>query len=338
MENYVDVIKDKAVMRQLIMTANNLSNTAFSSNGKSASEILEIAQKDILSIGTNNKKQYFKMPDLLMAGMDRYEALNQKAGITGIATGFDALDSVTGGFQGGDLIIIAARPSMGKTALVTSVARNMAIMGHAVGIFSIEMSRGQLTDRFMAGESGVTTVKFRCGDFTKENWKDISDAASRLYEIPIFLDDSSDLNHAELRSRTRSMVVNEGIEIVFIDYLGLMIGEKGFGRVEEISSISRNLKAMAKELSIPVVALSQLNRACESRDDKRPRLSDLRDSGSIEQDADVVMFVYRDFVYHPKAADPAEAEIIIGKHRNGPTGAIKLRWNKYTTRFHNHTN
>ena len=225
---------------------------------------------------------------------------------------------------------------MGKTAFATIMARNMATQGNAVGFFSIEMSKEQITDRLLAIESGVNTVKFRQGNFSKQNWVEITNAAGRLYELPLLIDDVSDLNHMQLRSRARRMVTNEGIEIVFLDYLGLMVGEKGFGRVEEVSSISRSLKAMAKELNIPIVALSQLSRACESRDkdNKRPRLSDLRDSGSLEQDADIVLFIYRDFVYRSKA-NPKEAEVIIAKHRNGPTGAVRLLWNGRTTTFQN---
>lgn len=336
MEHYANIVVSKAALRGIIEASQEAIKVAYDSN-EDPSTILHKAQQLILSIEYSQGGKYTRSSELIESNFQRYEELYKTpGGITGISSGYPDLDRLTCGFQNSDLIILAGRPSMGKTALMLNLVRNIAAMGKNCGIFSLEMSKDQLNDRLMAMESGVNTLKFRSGQFTKENWKDITAASSKIYDWKFFIDDTPGLSHMELRRRARKMARKEGIEILFVDYLGLMSGNEKKGRVEEVSSISRSLKACAKELNLPVIALSQLNRSLESRDNKRPRLSDLRDSGALEQDADLVMFIYRDEVYNEKTTEPGIAELSIAKQRTGPTGTIKLRWNKYTTRFDSH--
>jgi len=331
-EHYAKIVKEKALLRNILFTGNKIINLVQESTD-SPVEILDKAQRLMLDIKCDHQEGYSRLPDLLDEGIDRYEALSKKGeGITGISTGYDDLDKLTCGFQKSDLVIIAGRPSMGKSALMINMARNIALTGKGVGIFSLEMSKSQVTDRLNSVESNVNSLKFRSGRFTKDDWVAIVEGTGRLYELKIYIDDTADISHMKIRRNARLMK-KAGVEIIFIDYLGLMVGEKGYGRVEEVSSITRSLKACAKELDMPVVALSQLNRSLEGRDDKRPRLSDLRDSGAIEQDADLVIFVYRDEVYHKNSQDKGIAELNIAKQRNGPTGAVKLHWNAFTTKF-----
>ena len=333
---YANIIRDKAVKRRLIEVGNAITKRAYQPD-HSAEEQLDEAQKSILAIGSLGSKNSFdSVPNLALTASDRYEKLHESAGeISGISTGLIDLDRATCGFQDGDLDVIAGRPSMGKTALMICLALNAAKKGHPCGIFSLEMSNQQIVDRMIAGESGVNSMKFRSGRFSPEDWQAISKAQSILYGLPIYIDDSPSLYYGELRRRARQMKLHHGVEIIFADYIQLMQGDKHNGRVEEVSSISRNLKGLAKELSLPVVALSQLNRAVDSRDNKRPRLSDLRDSGAIEQDADMVWLIYRDEVYNQLTATKGLAEIEIAKQRNGPIGTIELSWHEKTMKFFN---
>ena len=334
--HYANIIRDKAVKRRLIEIANAIFKRAYR-HDHSAEDQLDQAQKSILSIDWfGSKNSAVSVRDLAITASERYENLHKSSGfISGISCGFTDLDMATCGFQQGDLIVIAARPSMGKTALMNCLALNAAKKGHPCGIFSLEMSNQQIFDRMIASESGVNSMKFRSGRFEEEDWAAISKAQSKLYDLPIFIDESPSLFYGELRRRARQMKMHYGIEIIFVDYIQLLQGDKQNGRVEEVSSISRNLKALAKEMHLPVVALSQLNRAVDSRDNKRPRLSDLRDSGAIEQDADMVWMIYREEVYSQTTDKKGLAEIEIVKQRNGPTGAILLSWQEKLMKFSN---
>jgi replicative DNA helicase len=336
-EHYAEVVKDHAIRRQIIEIGNAIFKKGHKKD-KPANELLDESQQLIfgLSNNTDPKNEISPITDLLISATDRYQGLYENPGsTTGIASGFFDLDKMTCGFQNSDLIIVAARPSMGKTAFMCDLARNAALDGYSCGIFSSEMSKAQIADRFIAGGSSVNLLKFRSGKFSSDDWQSISEAQSKFYQLPIFVDDTPSLSYGEIRRRGRRMKLKHSIDIYFIDYLQLMTGDKHHGRVEEISSITRNLKAMAKELNAPVIALSQLNRAVENRENKRPKLADLRDSGAIEQDADLVLFIYRDEVYHSKAGNEGQAEIIIAKQRNGPTGRIGLKWNPWQATFMN---
>jgi len=331
-EHYARIVKEKALLRNILFSGNKIINLVQQSTDNPV-DILDKAQRLMLDIKCDHQGGYSRLPDLLDEGIDRYEALSKRGeGITGISTGYDGLDRLTCGFQKSDLVIIAGRPSMGKSALMINMARNIALTGKGVGVFSLEMAKGQIIDRLNSVESSVNGLKFRSGRFTKDDWSAIVEGTGRLYELKVYIDDAADISHMEIRRNARLMK-RAGVEIIFVDYLGLMAGEKGYGRVEEVSSITRSLKACAKELDIPVVALSQLNRSLENRDNKRPRLSDLRDSGAIEQDADLVIFIYRDEVYYKNSPDKGIAELNIAKQRNGPTGTVKLHWNAFTTKF-----
>jgi replicative DNA helicase len=271
---------------------------------------------------------------LCLEASDRYEDLQKASGrIIGVPSGFHDFDAMTCGLQPGELIIIAARPSMGKTALALNMARNAAGAGYPVGFFSLEMSRASLVDRLVSSEAGVNSLKFRNGRFSGDDWDWITAAQEALHKLPVTIDDTPGLHYSEVRRRARRMVREHGTKILFIDYLQLMSGDSQNGRVEEVSSISRNLKSVARELNLPVICLSQLSRSCEQRDNKRPRLSDLRDSGAIEQDADVVAFIYRDAVYTKSTMDGGVAEVDIAKQRNGPTGVIQLCFHARTIKF-----
>jgi replicative DNA helicase len=335
-EYYANLICDKAVKRRLIETGHAIIKRA-TQNNFSAEKQLDEAQKSIFSIDyLGSKNTSVSVRDLAITASERYEKLQSSADeVSGISSGYLGLNTATCGFQDGDFIVIAARPSMGKTALMICLALNAAKNGHPCGIFSLEMSKDQIYDRMIAAESAVNSMKFRSGRFDAEDWQAISRAQSKLYDLPIHIDDSPSLFYGELRRRARQMKMQHGVEIFFIDYIQLMQGDKQSGRVEEVSSVSRNLKGLAKELVLPVVALSQLNRAVDSRDNKRPRLSDLRDSGAIEQDADMVWLIYRAEVYNQVTAVKGAAEIDIAKQRNGPTGTVELRWHAKTMKFFN---
>jgi len=330
-EHYCRLIKDKAILRQTIFTAHNIIQFCHSEN-HNVQEVVDNAQRAILKIESGSQQDTFtSLKDLSVASIDRYEQIAKSpTHITGLPSGYPDLDNATCGFQSCDLIILAARPSMGKTALAMNMVVNMGV---PIAVFSLEMAKEPLYDRTLASESRINSMRFRSGRFTKEDWESLTAVSSRLYELPIFIDDSPSLSYSEIGRRARRLKRKEDVQAIIIDYLGLAQGDKQNGRVEEVSSISRGFKAMAKELNIPIIALHQLNRSCEQRDNKHPRLSDLRDSGAIEQDADLVLFLYRDEVYYKDSKHKGKAELIIAKQRNGPTGTVYLTWIETITRF-----
>jgi replicative DNA helicase len=259
-------------------------------------------------------------------------------GITGVPSGFQHLDQMTSGFQNSDFIVLAARPSMGKTALALGIALAAARNGFSVGVFSLEMSAEQLTLRLLSAESGIGHHNIRNATISSDEWMDLTNVAAQLAEMKVFIDDTAMLNIMDLRAKARKLKAEHGLQFLVIDYLQLLHSNKKHeNRHQEVSDISRSLKALAKELNIPIIALSQLSRAVDSRMDKRPMLSDLRESGAIEQDADVIMFLYRDAVYNPEAENPALAELIIGKQRNGPTGTVYMNFIREITKFEDTT-
>ena len=255
-------------------------------------------------------------------------------GITGIASGYRKLDKMSSGFQKGDFIVLAARPSMGKTALALSLVASAANNGHTIGFFSLEMSAEQLTLRLLSSESGIPLHNIKNATISSEEWIEVTNVAARLAEVKIFIDDTAAISIMDLRARARKLKLEHNVQMIVIDYLQLLHSSRNHeNRHQEVSEISRSLKALAKELEIPVISLSQLSRAVDSRMDKRPMLSDLRESGAIEQDADLLMFLYRDIVYNPEAENPALTELIIGKQRNGPTGTVYLHFARELTKF-----
>jgi len=332
-KTYSELVKEESTKRTLIQISQKTIDQA--KNGALAADLLTEAQQRILHIENIGFADNIKsMSGRIGERYSHWEKLQKEKGITGIPSGLD-VDILTGGFHNTDLTIIAARPAMGKTALAMTIGGNMAEMGKRIGFLSLEMSEEQLIDRWASMESRVDGYKFRTGRFEKDDWRPINDAASRFYGWNIFIDDTPGLSYMQARRIGRKMKKLHGVEILFVDYLQLMSGDKQDGRTREVGSISRNMKHMAKELEIPVVVLAQLSRAVENRTDKRPLLSDLRDSGEIEQDADVVMFIYRDEVYNPITTRPGIAEINISKQRNGPIGMRTLAWLKKFTRFEN---
>ncbi len=337
---YAEIIRDKACLRRLIEKSNSILKRCFEDRGD-VEDTINFAENAIFEV-TQNKlnPSFFSIKNLVEKNISALEELQgNKALITGIPTGFSRLDSLTSGFQKSDLIILAARPSMGKTALALNIARNAAVDANVpVAIFSLEMSKEQLSMRILCSESKVNSSNIRSGFLSKDNWAELTDAASVLTDAPIFIDDSADISATSIRAKARRLMMDEGLGLIIIDYLQLMRGRANAERRDlEISEISRSLKALAKELNVPVVALSQLNRDLEKRNDKRPMLSDLRESGALEQDADVVAFIYRDEVYNKDENNPEKgtAEIIIAKQRNGPVGSLKLKFFKSYTKFEN---
>jgi replicative DNA helicase len=334
---YAKIINEKALLRRLIQAANEISSQCYA-GGKSVEDVLDGAESTIFSVTERSiRTSYHPIKDVIKKSVEFIENFHEYHGVSGIPSHFAELDKLTAGFQRSDLIIIAARPSMGKTALALNIARNAAVeSGYPVGFFSLEMSKEQLAMRLLCSEARVDSQKIRTGFLSPHEGAKMIQAASAFMEAPIFVDDTPALSALELRAKARRMMAERGLGMVIVDYLQLMRGREGTERREqEISEISRSLKALAKELFIPVIALSQLNRKVEERHDKRPQLSDLRESGAIEQDADVIAFIYRDEMYSKESADKGVAEVIIGKQRNGPTGTAKLAYIKSYTRFEN---
>jgi replicative DNA helicase len=337
---YAKIVKEKAILRGLIAASSEIIADSYEAK-RDVDELLEKAESKIFEISEHKIKQPFSpIQKLVPETMNIIEHLYHKdLEITGVPTGFKDIDDMTAGLQPSDLIIIAGRPSMGKTALALNIALNAAFKHKVpVAIFSLEMSKEQLVMRMLASEARIELNRIRTGKFMADQWTKLTRAAGILLETNIYIDDSSGLNPLEMRAKARRLKVEADIGLVVVDYLQLMTG---MGRAErrdlEISEISRSLKAMAKELKVPVVALSQLSRAVESRESKRPMLADLRESGAIEQDADVIAFIYRDEVYNPNTNDKGIAEIIIGKQRNGPTGTTRLTFINEHTRFEDHS-
>ena len=341
-EYFSEKIKEKSAKRELIQTFQNAIQTAMTNTTTDTAAIINDLKGRLHSInegiGGAGRERAVSYQTLCNESGDRYEDLYKRGGaITGIATGFYALDGLLGGLQRGDLVIVAARPSMGKTAAALNIAGHVAKNGGKVAFFSLEMGRNQLFDRQIAGESGINLQKFRTGRFDAEDWQRVVDAQSKIYDWPVFIDDTAALHHQEIRRRAWDLKNRHDVDLVVIDHLQLVRGDREPTRDREIGAITAACKALAKDLNIPVILLSQLNRQLEARanPEKRPRLSDLRDSGNIEQDADVILFLYRPAVYKDAEDYPGHAEFIIAKHRNGPTGLIKMLWNDRTTRFLN---
>lgn len=332
---YCKIVEEKALLRRLIKTTSEILSLAYESKGD-VEEILDEAERMIFEIVQKRRvENFYHIKDVLLSTFERIEELyNTEGGITGVPTGFPDLDEMTSGFQPSDLILIAARPSMGKTAFALNIAQNAAIRYDVpVAIFSLEMSKEQLVQRMLCSESNVDSHRLRTGKLLEDDWPRLARAMGPLSEAPIYIDDTPGISSLELRAKARRLKAEKGLGMVIIDYLQLMTGRNAENRQQEISAISRSLKALARELNVPVVALSQLSRAPEMRADHRPILSDLRESGSQEQDSDLVAFLYRDEYYNPETEKKNIAEVIIAKQRNGPTGTVELVWLSQFTKF-----
>jgi len=338
---YCKIVKEKCITRKLISAATDIVSKGFEDK-VDVEELLDAAQKVIFDISENKiRPAYYQVKDILKDTIKNIEALyEQKEAVTGVPSGYTDLDKITAGFHGGELIIIAGRPAMGKTSFAINVAEYAAIDASKpfpAAVFSLEMPKEQLVERLLCSLARVDLSRLRTGHLMENDWPKLLKAAGRLHDSKIFIDDTPSISVMELRSKARRLKAEHDIGIIVIDYLQLMrAGPNPESRQQEISEISRSLKALAKELSIPVIALSQLNRSLEQRTDKRPMMSDLRESGAIEQDSDIIMFVYRGEVYEKENEDlKGKAEIIIGKHRAGPTGTVHLAFRGEFTRFEN---
>lgn len=342
---YADIVRERAVIRQLIGVANEIAEAGFDPQGRSSADLLDMAESKVFRIAeerSNSDEGPMGVSDILTTTVEKIEALynNPHDGVTGVSTGFSDLDKMTAGLQPSDLVIVAARPSMGKTTFAMNLCEHAALTNDKpVLIYSLEMPSDQIMMRMLASLSRVDQTKIRTGQLDEEDWARISGTMGMLLERgKLYIDDSSGLTPTEVRSRARRIAREHGgLSMIMVDYLQLMtVPGMSENRTLEIAEISRSLKALAKELNVPVVALSQLNRSLEQRADKRPVNSDLRESGSIEQDADLIMFIYRDEVYHENSEDKGSAEIIIGKQRNGPIGRVRLTFQGQFSRFDNY--
>ncbi|MBO8127884.1 MAG: replicative DNA helicase [Peptococcaceae bacterium] len=337
-EYYARIVREKAVLRTLISVASRISEMGYDAKD-SADRLVDRAEQMILELGSRRGQTVFvSIKEILRKTWDHIENVYAHKGDTlGIKTGFTELDKMCSGLQPSDLIILAARPSMGKTALAMSIAHQVAErQGIPVAVFSLEMSREQLVQRLLCAEAMVDQYRLRTGNLREEDWEKLTDAAERLNELPIYIDDAAGASVREMRAKAKRLQAERGLGLVIIDYLQLIQApRRAENRQQEIAQISRGLKSLAKELNVPVLALSQLSRAVESRPNKRPQMSDLRESGSLEQDADVIMFIYRDEYYNPDTDQKGIAEIIVAKQRNGPTGTVKMCFLKEFTRFVN---
>jgi replicative DNA helicase len=335
---YAQIVRDKGVLRRLIKVSEETANECYLDKEK-LDHILEKTEKQVFDIVQNRgTKDFTDIKDAVLRSIDSIEAAAKNQGsVTGIATGFYDLDYKMAGLQPSDLVLIAARPSMGKTAFVLNIAEYVALKSNITTVlFSLEMSQDQLVKRILAMNSKVDSQAIRTGSLAGEEWTRLMESARIIGNSNLVIDDTSAISVSELRSKCRKLKLEKNLGLVVIDYLQLMSGsKKAESRQQEISEISRSLKSLAREINVPVIALSQLSRAVEQRPDKRPMLSDLRESGAIEQDADVVMFIYRDEYYNRDTEEPGVSEIIIGKQRNGPTGTIKLAWQAQFTKFAN---
>ena len=337
---YAKIVQEKAILRKLIKINEEIANTCYQEN-QPLSEILEKTEKQVFELVEHgNSQEYTPIKQVVLNALDVIEKASKTKGtVTGIQTGFIDLDYKLSGLQRSDLILVAARPSMGKTAFVLNIAQHVAFRQNlAVAIFSLEMSKEQLVNRLFSLESHVDAQVLRTGNLKDTDWEKLIEGAGRIGKSRMIIDDTSGISIAEMRSKCRKYKLELGLDLIIIDYLQLMSGSGGRSnesRQQEISEISRSLKGLARELNVPVIALSQLSRAVESRTDKRPMLSDLRESGAIEQDADVCMFIYREDYYIPDTEDKGIAEIIIAKQRNGPIGTVRLAWMPQYTRFGN---
>lgn len=335
-EYYGHIVETAAVLRRLISAGGEIAALGYSEDQPLA-QVLDKAEQLLFTVSQRtSSKEFASIEQVLNEYYDRIEAIQHNPGsLVGVPTGFHDLDEVTGGLQRSDLIIMAARPGVGKTSLALGIAHNAAAKGNKVGVFSLEMSREQLVQRLLAVETGVDSQQLRLGYLTDEDWQQVSDAIGRLAQMPVYIDDSPGLTVLEVRSKARRLEAEVGVDLLIVDYLQLMQGtaRKDGNRVQEVSEISRNLKMLARELNIPVIACAQLSRAVESRTNHVPMLSDLRESGSIEQDSDIVMFIHREEMYNPETEKKGIAEIHIAKHRNGPLTTVPLRFFNRTTKF-----
>ncbi len=338
---YADIVRERSLLRNLIRVSGEIAASAYDSEGRSARELVDNAEQLVFAIaeqGRHGSSGFVPLRDILGDTIDRLDLLHQSQGqLTGISTGYTELDRMTAGLQPGDLIIVAGRPSMGKTTLALNIAENAAIASNTgVAVFSMEMSREQLSMRMVSSLGRVDQSHLRTGLFGDEDWARINSAIAQMKTAPIFIDDSGALTPTEVRARARRLTREHKLGLIVVDYLQLMqVAGTKENRTNEISEISRSLKALAKELKVPVIALSQLNRGVEQRTDKKPVMSDLRESGAIEQDADLIMLIYREEVYEPDTPRKGIADIIIAKQRNGPTGEVHLTFLGKYTRFEN---
>ena len=335
--HHAKILREKKILRDLIETATEIVSSGYSDNDD-VDTLLDKAEQSIFEISEKRTKQsFYKLPDIIKQGLSDLEKLAQEPGmVTGVPSGFTDLDNMTAGFQKSDLIVLAARPSMGKTSFALDIARYVSLTQKIpTAFFSLEMSKEQLGMRLLCSKAQVDSSKVRTGYLAKSDWPKVHDAGRELAEAQLFIDDSPALSVLDVRARARRLAAEQPLGLIIIDYMQLMQGRSGTeSRQLEVSEISRGLKALAKEINAPIIALSQLSRAVESRPDKRPLLSDLRESGSIEQDADVVMFIYRDVVYNQESDDPGKTEILIRKQRNGPIGEAFLHFENQYTRFY----
>lgn len=326
--SYIKIVAEKSMLRKLIKASSEIIEESYSKQDD-VPAVLDAAEQRVFNIAEKRGNSDFEpMSTVLEKGFLEIERLySNKGEVTGISSGFPDLDAKTSGFQKGDMVLVAARPSMGKTTFALNLAQNAALRGgKSIAIFSLEMSKEQLAYKLLCAEANVDMLKLRTGDLDDRDWENIARASGPLAAAKIYIDDSAGVSVMEMRSKCRRLKIEHGIDMILIDYLQLMSGSNSESRQQEVSEISRSIKALAKEMQCPVIALSQLSRAPEQRADHRPMLSDLRESGSIEQDADVVMFLYRDEYYNKETEDKNVAECIIAKQRNGPTGTVKLAW------------
>ncbi|MBF0471551.1 MAG: replicative DNA helicase [Gammaproteobacteria bacterium] len=341
-KSYAAIIRERSILRQLIQVTNEIADSAYKPDGRKVNEILDIAESKIFNIAEQSARSragFVPIKTLLADAVDRIEELFERDNpITGIPTEFHDFDIQTAGLQKSDLLIVAGRPSMGKTTFAMNIAENAAIKhGETVAIFSMEMPGVQIAMRMISSMGRINQSRLRAGKLNDDDWSRITAALGMISESNIYIDDTPALTHIELRARARRLKREKGLSLIILDYLQLMrgSGNSSENRATEISEISRSLKALAKELDLPVIALSQLNRSLEQRPNKRPVMSDLRESGAIEQDADVIVFIYRDEVYNDESSDKGVAEIIIGKQRNGPIGTVRMAFLGEYTRFEN---
>lgn len=339
LSSYIKIVEEKSVLRKLIKASTSIIESSYNNQGE-VENVLDGAEKRIFDIAEKKTSKDFEpLSDVLERGFLEIERLfNNRGEITGVGSGFSDLDSKTSGFQKGDMILIAARPSMGKTTFALNIAEHAALReGKSVVIFSLEMSKEQLAYKLLCSEANVDMLRLRTGELDDKDWENIAKATGPLAKAKVYIDDTAGVSVMEMRSKCRRLKMEYGIDLIVIDYLQLMSGSTGSSdnRQQEVSEISRSIKALAKEMECPVIALSQLSRAPEQRADHRPMLSDLRESGSIEQDADLVMFLYRDEYYNKETEDKNIGECIIAKQRNGPVGTAKLAWLGQYSKFGN---
>lgn len=336
LKQHATIIKEKSILRELINSATGIISNCYTQDDSNIDSVLDDAEKTIFQISNKRTLESFVQINIWLKKTFQHlsDIKSHSKGITGISSGYKRLDEMTSGFQKGDFIVLAGRPSMGKTAISLGMASQAAALGHTVGFFSLEMSAEQLSLRLLSSESGIAHQHIRNATITSDEWVELTTVAARLAEMKLFIDDTAMLNLMDLRAKARKLKAEHNLQFLFIDYLQLIHSTKKHeNRHQEVSDISRSLKALAKELQIPIIAMAQLSRAVDSRMDKRPMLSDLRESGAIEQDADLIMFLYRDAVYNPETENPNQLELIIGKQRNGPTGTVFLQFIRELTKF-----